>query len=141
MIWRFIKWRRKRVTWRAAHRIAWTPAVALGADGLTLFQQQAAAAYQAVVPSASLTRSGASDPFLTGTIPSTTAAVFIYRDGAEVAGGVRQLRAERWDFESPEALVEAFLASVSANLQTNQPLHRDASSGLAAAVVAGERRR
>lgn len=120
--------------------MAWDPVVAPGADGFTPFQRQTEAAFQALVPNAPLTRAGVREAFLTGPIPGSTAVVFIYLDGAEVSGGANSLRAERWDFETPDALMEACLASVKANVQSNQPLHPTTSGGPTAAVVAGERR-
>lgn len=98
---------------RAAHeanRETWELVAVPGLDGLTEFQRLAAKALAREFGSFPLKRHGESEYYLHGGVPGTSAEVFVYEDGGEVSNCAVELRAERWDYSTPEELIKDLVA-------------------------------
>ncbi|MGH8274538.1 MAG: hypothetical protein ACRES9_09885 [Gammaproteobacteria bacterium] len=97
---------------------AWQPAVEAGPDGLTPFQQQTLERLRLAVKGISLQQygPGQGEAYLKGPLPGTEATVFVYTDGAEICVGSKTLfSGERWDYVSPDELIESFVSAVRNN--------------------------
>lgn len=90
---------------RQRRKQAWRDQDLPDADGLTPFQRSTIAALQSEFASLTFSAAGGQEHYLRGTLPGADAVFFIYRDGAQLQMGAADFRAERWDYESPSALI------------------------------------
>ena len=111
-------WKRLRARSKA-HDLAWQSAEDVGKDGLTNFQRLALPALEAVTGPLTLSRVGRNEFYLTGPIPNTDLVLYLYTDEAQAHGSSRKFIAEKWDYDSPEALINALVSFVRAGLQSN----------------------
>ena len=107
-------WFRDRREWRQAHNQAWREWVIPSANGLTKFQvacevrlRDDARLLGTELPRAST--QGTNETYLTIEFAVAKAKAYIYEDGASLAGEDLDLRWERWDYASPEALIRDFV--------------------------------
>ena len=119
MFQQFTGWWKRRRGRKVAHTSAWRTADNAGADGLTNFQRLALPALEAVTGPLVLSRAGANETYLIGPIPDTDLVVYLYADEAQVHGTARHFTAEKWDYDSPEALINGMVSFVRAGLQSN----------------------
>ena len=114
------KWFRRRREWRESHNEAWRDWVVPVSAGLTNFQLQCEARLResaqvagVELPSTlrkeSLSPEKVAESFLVIDIPSAKVTAFIYDDGAEFSGVGVDSRYERWDYQSPQELIVAFV--------------------------------
>jgi hypothetical protein len=94
----------------------------LGQDApefVTPFQRAAAAALQKEFAGMSFSAAGSKELYLRGALPGADAIVFIYKDGAQLQARTAEFRAERWDYESPSALIEKLVLHGREALRSN----------------------
>ena len=104
---------------RQATEAAWSAYIHTDRHGLTKFQHVARAELELVVGALPLELKGGKERYLTGPLPGADATVFLYEDGAEIQGGLAQLRAERWDYDTPAALIAELVACALVVAQSN----------------------
>ena len=119
MFLRFTEWWKRLRARSVAHDSAWQSAGELGEDGLTNFQRLALPALEAVAGPLALSRVGTKEFYLTGPIHNTDLVVYLYTDEAQAHGSSRKFIAEKWDYDSPEALINALVAFIRTCLQSN----------------------
>lgn len=88
----------------------WAHALAADYRGLTKFQHLARKKLEAALGQLPLQLKGGKERYLTGPLPGTNAMLFVYEDGAQISENSTEFKAERWDYESPEALISALVA-------------------------------
>ena len=104
---------------RRFRKQAWLRQDQPDADGVTPFQRAAVAALQDEFAGVSFSSAGGKEPYLRGELPSANATFFIYKDGAQLQARTADFRAERWDYESPSALIKELLNHGRAALRSN----------------------
>jgi len=119
MFLRLTEWWKRLSARSVAHDAAWKSAEDVGEDGLTNFQSLALPALEAVTGPLALSRVGTKEFYLTGPIRNTDLVLYLYTDEAQTHGSSRRFIAEKWDYDSPEALINALVAFVRASLQSN----------------------
>jgi hypothetical protein len=120
----FKNWLQRRRVNREASESAWREAAVLGADGRTNFERMALSELEAIVGPIALARGSSQMPYLFGVIPGTNLTLYLYADEAQVHGGARIFRKERWDYRLPEDSIEDLVAFVRASLPSNNRFER-----------------
>ena len=105
---------------RQASETAWAAFIDADRHGLTRFQHEARAELESVLGSLPLELKGGKERYLTGPLPGAGATVFLYEDGAEIQGGPAQLLAERWDYDTPAALIAELVTCALKATQSNK---------------------
>ena len=118
MAW-FKRWLNNRRATRAAHSAAWADAETYGADGRTSFQRRALEAIEPLTGSLDLKVAGESEHYLTGVLPGTDVTLYLYEEEIQAYGTSHKFFSEKWDYESPEALVSKFLSFLRVVLKSN----------------------
>jgi hypothetical protein len=116
---RLTNWLQRRRLTSAAHASAWRSAAESGADGLTNFQRLALTTLEPVTGPLALRRSGIGESYLVGSISGADLVLYLYLDGAQIHGTKHRFIAEKWDYDSPSALIDGLVSFVSARLQSN----------------------
>ena len=111
MLSRLHQWLAKHREWHAEHARVWDSISVPREDGLSAFQDAAAAALCRELPSIKLARAGQNETYLTGPIPGTTATIFIYYAGAEVLGVPDIYSGESEATLDPNELIQDFVAT------------------------------
>jgi hypothetical protein len=119
MFQRLTAWRNRRRAAKIARTSAWRTAEDTGDDSLTNFQRLALPALEAVTGPLALSRAGTNESYLTGPILNTDLVLYLYTDEAQVHGATRRFIAEKWDYDSPEALINELVSFVRTSLQSN----------------------
>lgn len=83
----------------------WADFLVADIHGLTKFQRTARAMLEAGLGSLPLEVKGGKERYLTGPLPGTGATLFLYEDGAQITAPGSDWRAERWDYDTPGALI------------------------------------
>jgi hypothetical protein len=91
----------------------WAGMLSTDKQGLTKFQHLARAELEASLGPLALELKGGKERYLTGPLPRTGTVIFIYEDGAQLQGGPTEFQAERWDYDSPSALISQLVARAS----------------------------
>lgn len=91
----------------------WASMLSTDRQGLTKFQHLVRAELEAALGPLPLEIKGGKERYLTGALPRTGTIVFIYEDGAQLQGGPAEFQAERWDYDSPAALISQLVALAS----------------------------
>jgi len=91
---------------RQLRKRAWLGQDLPDAEGITPFQRTAVAALQGEFAGVSFSAAGSKEIYLRGELPGADTTFFIYKDGAQLQARTAGFRAERWDYESPSALIE-----------------------------------
>ena len=96
---------------------SWRPYVQPDANGVTAFMHACIASVEKASLNLSFekrTRAPPGEYFFEATIPGTAYLAYVNLDGAEVSrpNGNALLRAERWDYDSPQQLIEAFISAL-----------------------------
>ena len=125
MITRLTRWLKRRRLASAARASAWRDAQDLGSDGLTNFQRLALCALEPLTGHLTLTRAGSAESYLTGSLCGTDLVLYLYADEAQVHSTKERFIAEKWDYDSPNALANGLVSFVRARLQSNPAPHRD----------------
>ncbi|QBB70432.1 hypothetical protein ELE36_08655 [Pseudolysobacter antarcticus] len=109
---RLVRWLEQNRQSRQANDAAWSPLMVRGADKLTSFQHQAAQQLCISIGQVALERLGKSEIYLSGTLPSTQAIVFIYAEGAQIHIDSKAVfLAERHDYAQPQELIQRFVTA------------------------------
>jgi len=66
-----------------------------------------------------LKRSGKRESYLAGAISGTDLVLYLYLDEAQVHGSKHRFIAEKWDYDSPDTLIDGLVSFVRARLQSN----------------------
>jgi hypothetical protein len=112
MLQRFLNWRTRRRERREAHDRAWLPAVAVTPDGLSTFIHSARGALINACGEIHFELRGTAEKYLCGTLPGTSATVYLNGDGAQIHDGPRELFwSEYHDYDNPEHLVNSLVES------------------------------
>lgn len=98
---------------------AWLGQDAPDSEGVTSFQRAAVAALQREFSGLAFSAAGSKEPYLCGGLPGADATLFIYKDGAQLQAHTVGFRAERWDYESPSALIEELVRHGREALRSN----------------------
>jgi hypothetical protein len=109
----------KSIQSRRVRKQAWLGQDQPDAKGVTPFQHAAVAALQGEFAGASFSSAGSKELYLRGVLPGADATLFIYKDGAQLQARTAEFRAERWDYESPSALIKELLDHGRAALRSN----------------------
>jgi hypothetical protein len=109
---------------REVSESAWREANALGDDGRTNFERVALSELEAIVGPITLARGSSQLPYLFGPIPGTDLTLYLYADEAQVHGGPRIFRKERWDYRPPQDSIEDLVSFVHASLPSNNRFER-----------------
>jgi hypothetical protein len=133
----FKNWLQRRRVDREASESVWREATALGADGQTNFERMALSELEAIVGPITLARGSTQMPYLFGVIPGTDLTLYLYADEAQVHGGARTFRKERWDYRLPKDSIEDLVAFVRASLPSNNRFER--SRGASSVSQGGSR--
>jgi hypothetical protein len=133
----FKNWVQRRRTDREASESAWREATALGADGRTNFERMALGELEAIVGPITVARGSGQMPYLFGVIPGTDLTLYLYADEAQVHGGARMFRKERWDYRLPKDSIADLVAYVRASLPSNNRFER--SRGASSVSKGGDR--
>ena len=104
---------------RRFRKQAWLGQDQPDADGVTPFQRAAVAALQDEFAGVLFSSTGSKELYLRGELPGANATLFIYKDGAQLQARTAEFRAERWDYESPSALIKELLDHGRAALRSN----------------------
>ena len=104
---------------RRFRKQAWLGQDQPDAEGVTPFQRAAVAALQCEFASVSFASGSSKELCLRGALPGADATFFIYKDGAQLQARTAEFRAERWDYESPSALIKELLLHGRAALRSN----------------------
>ena len=104
---------------RRLRKQAWLGQDKPDADGVTPFQRAAVAALQDEFTGVSFSSVGNKELYLRGELPGGNATLFIYEGGAQLQARTTEFRAERWDYESPSALIKELLNQGRAALRSN----------------------
>jgi hypothetical protein len=110
---------RSSVESRRLFKQAWLGQSEPDAAGVTPFQRATIAALQSEFPDVSFSSAGSKELYLCGELPGANATFFIYKDGAQLQARSTEFRAERWDYESPSALIKELLNHGRAALRSN----------------------
>jgi hypothetical protein len=84
----------------------WPNALLTDSRGLTRFQHLAHAELEVALGQFPLELRGGKERYLTGTLPNSDAVLYLYEDGAEISGDLTRFHAERWDYNTPSALIK-----------------------------------
>ena len=110
---------RSSIESRRFRKQAWLGQSEPDADGVSPFQRATVAALQAEFANVSFSSAGSKELYLRGELPGANATFFIYKDGAQLQAHSTEFRAERWDYESPSALIKELLNQGRAALRSN----------------------
>lgn len=101
-----IAWWRKRREYLDNHNQSWAGYDSVGPDGRTIFQNEVLSSLRAggAVKSVEFIQ-GKTEGYYRGHLFNSDVEFFIYEDGAEL----RDIRYERWDYETRQELVKQFL--------------------------------
>jgi hypothetical protein len=91
----------------------WAGMLSTDRQGLTKFQHLARAELEAALGPLPLELKGGKERYLTGPLPRAGTVVFIYEDGAQLQGDAPEFQAERWDYDSPTALISQLVSQAS----------------------------
>ncbi len=94
---------------RSAQRQAWNISSSASGRQLSAFQAAALDAIRHELGELAFCEEGERDMFLVARRSDLN--VYVYRDGAALEAGSSNHRFERWDYDSPEELIEAFVRS------------------------------
>ncbi|HEV7612266.1 MAG TPA: hypothetical protein VGO37_10350 [Steroidobacteraceae bacterium] len=109
----FRSWLSRHRARKAAWHQAWSGADVYGDDGLTNFQRLALASLeQALGPLSLVEAAGTAGRYLTGKIPETYFTLYLYADELGAQGISQRFIREKWDCDTPEAMVGEFVAFV-----------------------------
>ena len=103
---------------RRTHDEAWADDLRVEPDGLTRFQHRAPHALAEAGHALrerevrQLVGGGAGDLYVTGIAGRSDARVYVYRDGVELRTGVEELRLERDDAATPDAMLAALADAI-----------------------------
>lgn len=98
-------------------------------DGLSLFQHRCLSALRSAVRIEEPTREGESEVYVTGSVSQSPLRFWIYADGAQASGSGGEVMLERWDYRTPNDLIEQFIAFVVAAASSNKAVPADAAKG------------
>jgi len=115
MIRRFFDWLSERKTWKSDHMRTWKGFTEADSEGITKFQTKAISDIESQGVQLQFQRMGQSEAYFVATIQGTEIEVFIYSNGAQVMGNQNLLRAEEWDYRTPEDLIQALVSVVCKN--------------------------
>ncbi len=110
---------RESIESRRFRKQAWLGQDQPDADGVAPFQRATVAALQAEFADVLFSSAGSKERFLRGELPGANATFFIYKDGAQLQARTVEFRAERWDYESPSALIKELLDHGREALRSN----------------------
>jgi hypothetical protein len=117
---RFKRWLERHHARSAAWERAWSDAGVYGTDGRTNFQRSVLAAVEPLVGALTLSDdAGDAGRYLTGRLPGTDLTLYLYVDEVQAHGKSRRFVREKWDYDTPEALVDDFLVFIRDSLQSN----------------------
>jgi hypothetical protein len=107
-----IQWLKNRSERAELSRTAWENIEHKEDNSLTVFQNQCnKQLFKAFENDPDLMKGrnieGTSEKYITGTLPNTDIKYWIYEDGAQI----EDRRLERWDYETPEALIDDFIST------------------------------
>lgn len=109
----FRSWLSRHRARKAAWHQAWSGADVYGDDGLTNFQRSALASLeQALGPLSLVEAAGTAGRYLTGKIPETDLTLYLYSDELGAQSISQRFIREKWDCDTPEAMVREFVAFV-----------------------------
>jgi hypothetical protein len=63
--------------------------------------------------------SGAAGRYLTGPVPGTDLTIYLYVDEVQAHAHSRRFIREKWDYDTPEALVSDFVTFLRGSLRSN----------------------
>lgn len=113
MLRRFRQWLSGNRDWRRVHDLAWAPVISVGPDGLSAFMHSTRDQLLSAVSGLDFELAGESEKFLRGTIPGTSAVLFLYGDGAQIHDGPKELYwAEYYDYQTPKSLTDELVSEV-----------------------------
>ncbi len=104
---------------RRFRKQAWLGQDEPDAEGVTPFQRAAVAALRCEFAGVSFSSAGGKELYLRGALPGADATFFIFEDGAQLQTRTAEFRAERWDYDSPSALIKELLLHGRAALRSN----------------------
>lgn len=116
MFQRFFQWFKDQKAWKADHIRTWSGMTALDSGGISKFQNAALSALENHGVQLPFQRMGEAEAYFLATIPNTEIEVFIYSDGAHVSGDQNLLRAEEWDYRTPDDLIQDLISTVCKRL-------------------------
>jgi len=104
---------------RRLRKQAWLGQDQPDAEGVTPFQRAAVAALKCEFAGLSFSSADGKGLYLRGELPGADATFFIYEDGAQLETRTAEFRAERWDYDSPSALIKELLLRGRAAMRSN----------------------
>jgi len=111
-----IQWLKNRSERSELIRTAWNNYDLKEDNSLTVFQNQCnnqlLKAFENNPAIKKQSIGGSSEKYIMGTLPNSKIEYWIYQDGAQVG----EYRLERWDYETPESLINDFISKAKDNL-------------------------
>jgi len=115
MFTRLLGWFREQKAWKADHIQSWKGLTELDSNGISRFQTLALGAFDSSTIQIQFERMGQTEAYFHATIPGTDLEVYVFSDGAQVLNDAKfLLRAEEWDYRTPDELFNDLLLTVSA---------------------------
>ena len=112
MLSRVLGWFKEQKAWKADHIRTWAGMTELDSNGISKFQKNAISALEQQGVHLDFKRVGESEAYFLASIPSTEIDVYIYGDGAQVSGNENLLRAEEWDYRTPNDLIQELVSVI-----------------------------
>ena len=109
MIKNIINWFKDNREWKKYHLEAWSPVTDPDENGITPFQKKCLKALTENVQKDGISCEGNQEKFYTGIILGTNIRIYVYSDGAEISSDDLDFRLEKWDFKTPDELINQFI--------------------------------